>query len=217
MSGAFSGVNTAGVQANGATLVISNTSNTSTASLAIGGSTPPIISGTTSPTVSGIFSGVLSNYSTQTAGATNTVQFNALTSGQSVTVAGLTYTAGVGGATAAAIATAFANIANGNGSQLPNMTGNLTGVTTAGAQANNGSLVFSNTSINALKVSNSCFIFAKLAARYVDANETTYIPYDGKLGFTEEFMKILSNVYLNKDGLHVIFSKELPSKKALRY
>jgi len=148
MSGAFSGVNTVGVQANGATLVISNTSNTSTASLAIGGSTPPIISGTTSPTVSGIFSGVLSNYSTQTAGATNTVQFNALTSGQSVTVAGLTYTAGVGGATAAAIATAFANIANGNGSQLPNMTGNLTGVTTAGAQANNGALVFSNTSIN---------------------------------------------------------------------
>jgi flagellar hook-basal body protein len=148
MSGAFSGVNTAGMQANGATLVINNTSNTSTASLAVSGSTPPTITSTSSPSVSGIFSGVLSNYSTQAAGATNTVQFNALTSGQSVTVAGLTYTAGVGGATATAIATAFANIANGSGGQLPNMTGNLTGVTTAGVQANNGSLVFSNTSIN---------------------------------------------------------------------
>jgi hypothetical protein len=54
-------------------------------------------------------------------------------------------------------------------------------------------------------------------ARYVEANETIYIPYDGTLEFAEGVIKIFSKVYLNKDGLHVIFSNDLPNKKPLKY
>ena len=63
---------------------------------------------------------------------TNSVVFTALEKDQTITMAGLTFTAGASGATAAQVATAFASITAGQGYAAINTANGLTGVATGG-------------------------------------------------------------------------------------
>ena len=71
---------------------------------------------------------------TTTAGvaASAALAFNALAAGQSITVAGLTFTAGTEGATAAQVAAAFASITDGDSYSTVNTNNSLTGASTGG-------------------------------------------------------------------------------------
>ena len=78
--------------------------------------------------------------------------FKDLTVGQTLTIGGLTYTAGAGGATAAQIAADFADRSGGFagfGGKAPSngvFTGTLTGFSSGSATANSGTLTFTSTS-----------------------------------------------------------------------
>jgi flagellar hook-basal body protein len=63
---------------------------------------------------------------------TNSVVFTALEADQTITMAGLTFTAGASGATAAQVAAAFASITAGQGYAAINTANGLTGVATGG-------------------------------------------------------------------------------------
>jgi flagellin len=94
--------------------------------------------------------GVVKTDGTSSARETNAVTFTALTSGQAITIAGLTFTAGSAGATAAQVATAFGSLAtvgttaadattaSGLASTIGTFTtGTLTGWTTGAASSTN--------------------------------------------------------------------------------
>jgi flagellin-like hook-associated protein FlgL len=90
------------------------------------------------------------------------VTFPPLSAGQTVTVAGLTFTSGVGGATAIQVANAFTNLADGvvqNSTAVAGGTlnGALTGWSTVGASVNNDALTFTATTTgpNTITVSNN--------------------------------------------------------------
>ena len=105
--------------------------------------------GDTPTTIAARFSNSATNNYPLFTPANNTVSFNDLAANESVTVAGLSFTAGASGATAANIAAAFAGLADGvvkNSVSVTNgvLNGTLTGIQTTGAEASDGELVFTN-------------------------------------------------------------------------
>jgi Ca2+-binding RTX toxin-like protein len=109
----------------------------------LGGGTPPTtFNGQTVSVSSGAALTLASTAQVvNTAGTANTaestsVTFVDLTAGQTITVGGVTYTAPAGGATASAVAAAFADIAAGTASAAANTTGTLSGFASAAASGN---------------------------------------------------------------------------------
>ncbi|MBU3619504.1 flagellar hook protein FlgE [Polynucleobacter meluiroseus] len=105
--------------------------------------------GDTPDTIAARFSNSATNNYPLFTPANNTVSFNNLAANESITVAGMTFTAGASGATAANVAAAFAGLADGTVKNSVSVTdgvinGTLTGVNTTGAQVSNGALAFTN-------------------------------------------------------------------------
>ena len=105
--------------------------------------------GDTPATIAARFSNSSTNNYPLFTPANNTVSFNNLAANESVTVAGLTFTAGASGATSANVAAAFTGLADGtvkNSVSVTNgvLNGTLAGVQTTSAQASNGGLAFTN-------------------------------------------------------------------------
>ena len=96
------------------------------------------------------------------------VSFSALSSGQSVTIAGLTFTAGASGANAIQVASAFANLTNsattGAGTTFGSYSGSLNGWSTGNNLGSTGVLFTSatpNTDVNDLVISGAPIIKTK--------------------------------------------------------
>jgi hypothetical protein len=124
-----------------------NTGLSNGSGLTLQGATPTDSVGAIAPTFgAGQGMVVSTRQGTLTQAESTTITFADLAAGQTVNVGGVTYTAPAGGATAAQVATAFANIAAGSASaDTVNATGTLTGLGSGVAQGNQ--VVFTSPSV----------------------------------------------------------------------
>ncbi|MBU3554961.1 flagellar hook-basal body complex protein [Polynucleobacter sp. UB-Piko-W3] len=102
----------------------------STATVAFTSATPYTVVGDLQSTGDRVTDATYSR--TQGVTSTATMAFNTLNAEQSITIAGLTFTAGTSGATAAQVAAAFANITAGQAYATVNTNNSLTGASTGG-------------------------------------------------------------------------------------